>query len=129
MCGFWRFLLSRPSYVSVFFNDTATTEIYTLSLHDALPISAMFHPLLLWSCWTLAIWLYCFRPSHRTILCVVFASVILLPAVQEAKWRYRGGTAEDDLLAATEVEAMEPDSLDKAVAWVGNLSGSLGRTV
>src|SRR3712207_8205632 len=24
--------------LSVFFNDTATTEIYTLSLHDALPI-------------------------------------------------------------------------------------------
>src|SRR5258705_1411729 len=24
-----------------FFNDTATTEIYTLSLHDALPISEM----------------------------------------------------------------------------------------
>src|SRR5690348_18166354 len=24
-----------------FFNDTATTEIYTLSLHDALPISPM----------------------------------------------------------------------------------------
>ena len=24
---------------SLFFNDTATTEIYTLSLHDALPIS------------------------------------------------------------------------------------------
>src|ERR1035438_10584959 len=26
----------------VFFNDTATTEIYTLSLHDALPISVRF---------------------------------------------------------------------------------------
>src|SRR5258708_17861610 len=26
------------SLVSFFFNDTATTEIYTLSLHDALPI-------------------------------------------------------------------------------------------
>src|SRR2546425_13226484 len=26
-----------------FFNDTATTEIYTLSLHDALPISQLFH--------------------------------------------------------------------------------------
>src|SRR6266568_8867878 len=26
-----------------FFNDTATTEIYTLSLHDALPISANQH--------------------------------------------------------------------------------------
>src|SRR3970282_2848460 len=25
---------------SIFFNDTATTEIYTLSLHDALPIFA-----------------------------------------------------------------------------------------
>src|SRR2546430_15582346 len=31
-----------PDYVFFFFffNDTATTEIYTLSLHDALPISA-----------------------------------------------------------------------------------------
>src|SRR5256885_1095942 len=28
----------RPGYHSSFFNDTATTEIYTLSLHDALPI-------------------------------------------------------------------------------------------
>src|SRR6266487_6275725 len=27
-----------------FFNDTATTEIYTLSLHDALPISAPGRP-------------------------------------------------------------------------------------
>src|SRR3712207_7292547 len=27
-------------YVFFFFNDTATTEIYTLSLHDALPIFA-----------------------------------------------------------------------------------------
>src|SRR2546421_7676971 len=27
-----------------FFNDTATTEIYTLSLHDALPISAVLKP-------------------------------------------------------------------------------------
>src|SRR2546427_7753979 len=26
-------------YALFFFNDTATTEIYTLSLHDALPIS------------------------------------------------------------------------------------------
>ena len=28
-----------------FFNDTATTEIYTLSLHDALPISETGHGL------------------------------------------------------------------------------------
>src|SRR3712207_8253974 len=31
--------------IDFFFNDTATTEIYTLSLHDALPISlAAGHP-------------------------------------------------------------------------------------
>src|SRR2546427_13100628 len=30
-----------------FFNDTATTEIYTLSLHDALPISQHMRELLL----------------------------------------------------------------------------------
>src|SRR5690349_21977755 len=31
--------LPPPSSSLFFFNDTATTEIYTLSLHDALPIS------------------------------------------------------------------------------------------
>src|SRR2546429_6740002 len=29
----------RNRWLIFFFNDTATTEIYTLSLHDALPIS------------------------------------------------------------------------------------------
>src|SRR5260370_35431155 len=34
------FILTRPTprFPLFFFNDTATTEIYTLSLHDALPI-------------------------------------------------------------------------------------------
>src|SRR5260221_2299955 len=38
-----------------FFNDTATTEIYTLSLHDALPIWARTTP---WRCssWTSMSW-------------------------------------------------------------------------
>src|SRR6266436_10067358 len=31
--------LSSLFFFFFFFNDTATTEIYTLSLHDALPIS------------------------------------------------------------------------------------------
>src|SRR5690242_21093344 len=38
MCYFLYFYLS----FFFFFNDTATTEIYTLSLHDALPISRLF---------------------------------------------------------------------------------------
>src|SRR3712207_9184616 len=34
-----------PSRIGVFFfNDTATTEIYTLSLHDALPILVALDP-------------------------------------------------------------------------------------
>src|SRR2546425_1084077 len=46
---------------SFFFNDTATTEIYTLSLHDALPISstatsAVFTPT--------AVGSYCFRGDY-----------------------------------------------------------------
>src|SRR2546430_4857816 len=36
------------TFLFFFFNDTATTEIYTLSLHDALPIS----------------WIGCNRPSR-----------------------------------------------------------------
>src|SRR3712207_9552383 len=43
--------------VYVFFNDTATTEIYTLSLHDALPIYFMW-PLIVLSDdrrWTLPV--------------------------------------------------------------------------
>src|SRR6266508_6857133 len=32
-------MLSHHTFFFFFFNDTATTEIYTLSLHDALPIS------------------------------------------------------------------------------------------
>src|SRR5256885_16154071 len=42
---FFFLLLSHLSiFFFFFFNDTATTEIYTLSLHDALPIFDRFHP-------------------------------------------------------------------------------------
>src|SRR5712675_3764312 len=37
-----------------FFNDTATTEIYTLSLHDALPISPCFSANDCARCWSRA---------------------------------------------------------------------------
>src|SRR2546430_10730921 len=40
---FWLSSLCRsPGAIFFFFNDTATTEIYTLSLHDALPIYAQW---------------------------------------------------------------------------------------
>src|SRR5438034_11711728 len=41
-----------------FFNDPATTEIYTLSLHDALPISS--------STFTLPVTLTAFSPRDRS---------------------------------------------------------------
>src|SRR5260370_1455081 len=34
----WRAADGQGCFCTFFFNDTATTEIYTLSLHDALPI-------------------------------------------------------------------------------------------
>src|SRR2546422_10639843 len=36
---FFYYISSHILFFFFFFNDTATTEIYTLSLHDALPIS------------------------------------------------------------------------------------------
>src|SRR5690606_41832521 len=39
------FLLAVLAYVFLFFTDTSTPQIYTLSLHDALPIYAEYlHP-------------------------------------------------------------------------------------
>src|SRR5260370_27349090 len=38
-CLCFSFRRLPPPFFFFFFNDTATTEIYTLSLHDALPIS------------------------------------------------------------------------------------------
>src|SRR5258708_14835445 len=39
-------MLTLPNFsFFFFFNDTATTEIYTLSLHDALPISGYPQPI------------------------------------------------------------------------------------
>src|SRR3712207_9227465 len=40
---FFRCILPHD-FIFFFFNDTATTEIYTLSLHDALPISSHLGP-------------------------------------------------------------------------------------
>src|SRR2546430_6879380 len=37
-CCFFLLFIGPLSFLFFFFNDTATTEIYTLSLHDALPI-------------------------------------------------------------------------------------------
>src|SRR5882762_11300957 len=45
MCYLLVHLYAIIIFFFFFFNDTATTEIYTLSLHDALPISGCAHTL------------------------------------------------------------------------------------
>ena len=44
--GHYKFNMDDKYFVFIvlFFNDTATTEIYTLALHDALPISRALRP-------------------------------------------------------------------------------------
>src|SRR2546425_12263249 len=49
-------LTLEPRSSFFFFNDTATTEIYTLSLHDALPISRMPSPTPISSAFTRRHW-------------------------------------------------------------------------
>src|SRR2546426_10161972 len=43
ICFLSYYFLPLLIFFFFFFNDTATTEIYTLSLHDALPISRRRH--------------------------------------------------------------------------------------
>src|SRR2546421_1826998 len=47
-----RMLRSALLFSVFFFNDTATTEIYTLSLHDALPIFLQKTPI----CFDISLW-------------------------------------------------------------------------
>ena len=61
---------SRVVYYIFFFNDTATTEIYTLSLHDALPI---FLPL---------------SPPSLSPLPLSLPSLSLSPSLVVDSWQY-----------------------------------------
>src|SRR5438876_5333894 len=62
--GFFCHHASALSFLLFFFNDPATTEIYTLSLHDALPIYATRKSLRPWGC-SCSSTLATSRPSSR----------------------------------------------------------------
>src|SRR2546430_15569426 len=55
-------------FLFFFFNDTATTEIYTLSLHDALPISEIVKKYRRRS----RHWRWCYRLGATGLRCVRF---------------------------------------------------------
>src|SRR3712207_7434120 len=61
-------------FILFFFNDTATTEIYTLSLHDALPISGV-------------------PSSNSPVLENVALSAPMKPASKSGFWLTSTGTA------------------------------------
>src|ERR1039457_7705337 len=70
-----------------FFNDTATTEIYTLSLHDALPIySYRLSIIHFWALIFIYIWagphhlLYTALPNWAQSLGVVFSFMLIFPS-------------------------------------------------
>src|SRR3712207_8589427 len=71
MCVFSIDLIIVCVLVFFFFNDTATTEIYTLSLHDALPI---------WSVYCIpmfdsSVFLDSFTEEEKSILKIHFSNV------------------------------------------------------
>src|SRR2546425_13168135 len=68
-----------------FFNDTATTEIYTLSLHDALPISGRSP-----DAGVQAPFLGCYHPTPPVV--VSWQSVLRWPRSPFRPHHDRGGT-------------------------------------
>jgi hypothetical protein len=86
--------------------------------------TGMFHPLLLWLCWSVAVWMYCVKPAGRVVICALLASALFLPAFQEAKWRMRGAS-DDDLVGADPVEIAAQNPLTKTVTFMSYLAGSL----
>src|SRR5699024_12849510 len=65
-----RLLLSSLSFLLFFFNDPSTTDIYTLSLHDALPISSVFAVIVLLP--------YGFLLEYNKKMLVVVLAIVLL---------------------------------------------------
>src|SRR3712207_8839230 len=75
-----------------FFNDTATTEIYTLSLHDALPIFASANM----SMWRCSIRHHSLVPSSRSVASASSSSVSRVAIVSSLSLgQYRLGRSEE----------------------------------
>src|SRR5256885_3364342 len=90
-----------------FFNDTATTEIYTLSLHDALPISIFRSAVLTTMVWHVE------AKSHRGVFfalrdAIFSGDVSQEPSRGERLWILRGRqfAQRRDTLNAEEVQGL-----------------------
>lgn len=91
--------------------------------------TTMFHDLLLWSVWTFAIWIYSYRPQPRVIIAAVIFALVLLPALQEAKWQLREAPTDDDPTSDYEFTSSAEQSVRQAFTWVGYLAPALKDTL
>lgn len=129
-------LVSNLRYVGVFGHMLSRSAGWSWRLAIVLAIevmfateSAMFHTLLLTLAWTFAMWLYCFTPSYRVVLVVLLLGLITLPALQEAKWRARGGLLEVNSEVIDESELVSEAAFDKAVQWLAYVQEGVVHTV
>ena len=95
-------LIASLRYVGVFGRmiSRATGVWWRLTIVIAAEVlfavnEAMFHPLMLWGMWSLAVWLFAFQPARRAVFIALAIACVLLPALQEAKWRLRGSLEEE----------------------------------
>ena len=88
--------------------------------------TAMFHSLLLWSLSVFVVYLYRFRPPKRFLFASLCAAGLLLPALQQAKWRLREPVAS---FAPLESSSAEPQASLKALENVWSWVTYLGEGV
>ncbi len=91
--------------------------------------STMFHDLLLWCLWTFLLWIYCYRPRPRVTIAVLAFGVLLLPALQEAKWRLRVGATGDGPAADYEESSDTDNSFRQGLTWLEYMGPSFVRTL
>ncbi|MCX6896408.1 MAG: hypothetical protein NTZ16_13105 [Verrucomicrobia bacterium] len=87
--------------------------------------SAMFHGLILWTVWTLALWVILFKPSWGKLTAVIAAAFLLLPALQESKWELRRHLEQEEQGGGTVTE----NSFEKSLLWLSYLRESVQTTI
>ncbi|HSH40402.1 MAG TPA: hypothetical protein VK993_16635 [Chthoniobacterales bacterium] len=90
--------------------------------------STMFHTLILWIFWVFVIWLYSFRPRPKVVLLAVAVALVLLPALQGAKWHLREAPMEDPVMEA-EMTGVGETTLRRAIAWIGYFPEAILETI
>jgi hypothetical protein len=129
-------LLSNLRYLSVYARMLVRGRGWTWRLALVLAAEVLFaagtgmlHTLLLWSLWTFAIWIYRFTPPPRAILAVMAAAFVILPALQESKWRLRQDAESVDPTIDMNETGFKELPVGRVVTWAGYLTQDIKQTV